>query len=457
MSEKYDVFICYRGHVDEGASGTLARLIYDSLKNRYHVFLASDESCVSIGSDFKKVEEEVLSHVKLVLMCLSNHFFDDCPKSDDMVMFELRKIYARRESIAVLPILLPNFRMRAIPQNVLPDEIYDMLVHMKGLSYKGVYDNVSFIRELDEKVGKNLDAGMAQLSVQAGGRYYGATEECESLFLQNQFMLLREYDMDVLCKMAPAAKAFKCALDIGCNTGSMAHEYFKRILNIPCVLGIDNDEMAIKKAQSSHPDICFLRQDVDDDSCGKDLRKWCDQHGQSGFDIIGISMVLLHVARPGRVLRMLKSVLNPSGMVFIRDIDDGVNIIHPDENGGFSRMMAICKYCDILGRRNCGRMIFSWLKDAGFHDVKLCKVGLNTSELDDEKKELLFDMYFGYVPVALRKTIEQFGKHHPGMELPRKVLVDRAWVNDEIGSLKDAFMKDGTLFSLGYMIYTAKK
>ena len=161
-------------------------------------------------------------------------------------------------------------------------------------------------------------------------------------------------------------------------------------------------------------------------------------------------MVILHLERPYRFLNQIKSFLAKSGAIFIRDIDDGLNFAYPDDNGIFARLIDICKYCDILGYRQSGRQIYSFLKNANFSNVRLEKIGLNTSDMSYDEKEILFEIYFGYIPIALQKTMER------NKNIILRAQIDYGWVMEVLETARELFMKNDFIFSLGYFIYTAE-
>ena len=103
----------------------------------------------------------------------------------------------------------------------------------------------------------------------------------------------------------------------------------------------------------------------------------------------------------------------------------------------------------MLGYRQSGRQIYTYLKNSDYTNITLEKSGLNTSTLSFDEKEALFNIYFGYIPTALRQTLERI----PTLRAKH----DYNWVNSIIDEAYDRFMKSTTLFSLGYMIYTASK
>ena len=49
------------------------------------------------------------------------------------------------------------------------------------------------------------------------------------------------------------------------------------------------------------------------------------------------------ITYPEEMLKTLKSHLKPDGVMFIRDIDDGMNLAYPDKDGMFERLTEMLK------------------------------------------------------------------------------------------------------------------
>lgn len=160
-------------------------------------------------------------------------------------------------------------------------------------------------------------------------------------------------------------------------------------------------------------------------------------------------MILLHIEDPYRLLKTLRSHLSKNGVLFVRDVDDDFNIVYPDSDKMFSRMIDICSYCDILGYRQSGKEIYTYLKRCEYSQVKIEKIGFDTSGMDYFAREALFNAYFGYIPVALEKTKERYSNN-------LRIQKDYKWVCENINEANQRFHQSDFLFSLGYIVYTAR-
>ena len=161
-------------------------------------------------------------------------------------------------------------------------------------------------------------------------------------------------------------------------------------------------------------------------------------------------MVLLHVSKPYQVLKTLRKHLSEKGYLFIRDIDDDLNFFHPDEEGILRRLQNMISYLDYWGYRKSGKEIYAQLKLAGFNHVQLVKHGLNTSQMNYEEREALFNVYFGSIPNDAQDTI----RSHPDNALLRG---EARWAADHIDDANELFHRSEFLFSLGYVVYVAQR
>ncbi len=449
----YDIFICYRG--ESATSRELGERIYNDVSKatNYSVFFAP--KCIGKGENFKTIVPTLMKDIKVVLLLLDKDtdFFGPCSGDDDVVKLELESAIDN-PAILFLPLFINGFDfadadLSSIFEGEKLEEALERIKHINGIPYTGMY-HFSVEKDLIPIIDRLYNGGEAinKLSERSGTRYYDAIAQSELDFLALQQNMMFEYDQDVFDRIL-SNKTDLTVLDIGCNNGLQTMRRFGSDARVKTVVGVDRDEACIAEAKQKYPDAIFDVVNVEGREFKTKLNSICAENGIKGFDIINVSMVILHLERPARFLTQVRSLLKPDGKIFIRDIDDGINVAYPDPDGRFAHLTEICKYCDMLGFRHSGRQIYFYLKEAGFSRVKLEKAGLDTSSMDFDEKEALFDIYFGYIPTALAKTAER----HPDL---LRVRHDIEWVNGNIEIAYEEFMKSSFLFSLGYMIYTAE-
>jgi len=153
-------------------------------------------------------------------------------------------------------------------------------------------------------------------------------------------------------------------LDVGCGPGSISVGLAAAVAPGP-VLAIDLGEDVVAQArehaaQMGAGNLRVERGDV----------LALDQPG--GFDVVYAHQVLQHVADPVAVLRAMKRLLAPGGIVAVRDSDYGVSTWSPDAE-------ALRRWLEIysaVARRNgaepdAGRHLLGWVRAAGFDDPQV--------------------------------------------------------------------------------------
>ena len=444
--ERYDIFICYRGK--SAASCELGSRIHNriSATSNYKAFFAPE--CINKGSDYKQAVTDVIHEASVFVMLVDTNFFDGCINSDDIVKHELKEAL-KNDNMEFLPIFLSGASFEHLDEyGFLTEDEIMRIKHLNGLDYSGIY-NFSIENDLIPAIDRIVNSGnkIEEMSKRDKSRYYDTSNTDESAFLDVQHNFLYNYDTDVYAKMLDGKRELN-VLDVGCNDGKQTMNRFGKDERVKRIMGIDRDETVINLAKSNYPDATFEVVDIEKPDFYANMQKLTQAAGIDKFDIITISMVILHLEYPYKLLLQIKKLLKCGGQLFIRDIDDGLNFAYPDEDGIFRRLTDICKYCDMLGFRQSGRQIYSYLKNADYTDISLEKIGLNTSRMSFEEKETLFEIYFGYIPTALERTLDR----KPTL----RAQIDYNWAVNIMEKAREQFLKGDFIFSLGYFIYTAK-
>ena len=106
-------------------------------------------------------------------------------------------------------------------------------------------------------------------------------------------------------------------------------------------------------------------------------------------------MVLHHLQDPVAVLRKLRKFLSRDGHIIARGSDDGSKLSSGDE-GLVQKIIELSKTGEGIADRENGRKIYSWLDQAGYRDIKIESSMRDTSNLDADGKELLYNESFSY-------------------------------------------------------------
>jgi len=175
--------------------------------------------------------------------------------------------------------------------------------------------------------------------------------------------------------LAPSLRPGLSLLDVGCGPGTITVEFAER-LSPAKVVGLDAAAEVIAKASALEaPNLSFVVGDAyalpfDDDS----------------FDIVHAHQTLQHVADPVAVLREMRRVVKPGGVVAARDVDYAGTIWYP-ELPGLDLWMRIYQqvHRGNGGEPNAGRRLKAWALEAGFAEVETAASIWNFADATDRE------------------------------------------------------------------------
>ena len=275
------------------------------------------------------------------------------------------------------------------------------------------------------------------------------TKELKRLKTQQNLMI--EFDRETYSKILNTYDDIK-VLDIGSNNGDFIMNRMGLKDNVSLVVGLEYDSKSVEVANNKYNknNAYFYQINVEDETLNDKLEEILEERNIDKFNVINLSMIILHLKNPFKLLKTLRKFLCADGSVIVRDIDDGINYAFPDENGDFARVISICKQNETSGYRYSGRQIYTLLKRAGYANIKLEKCGLSTIEMDFEEREALFDTYFSFILDDCKIMTERYPNNMDYLE-------DYHWYKNIYEDLEERFQDETFVFSLGFMIYTAKK
>ena len=386
-----------------------------------------------------------MKRVKVVVMLLTKDFFKKRTQVD-VVYAELKYALGKPET-CFLPIVFEGFSYEKEDLSAFNEEEISRFKYKSPIPYYGIYaDNLE--TKIIPAIYDLLKGGFSveESSKRGNKKYVGYADERN--YMARQQALLCDYDNAVRNPLLIGAKT---VLDIGCNDGFCIMNNFYGKGEISNIVGIDIQKECIENAIKNCPEgVHFYVVDIESHDFDNKLTAIENELGIEGFDLINIEMVLLHLAKPRDVLKVLKKHLNKNGYVFIRDIDDDFNFFYPDPENILRRLQNMVKYLDSWGYRQSGKEIYSHLKLAGFSNVSIEKQGLNTVGLDFDEVESLFNVYFGDIAKTAYITCES---HPESIFLANEA----QWAKEHIDEALNLFHRNDFVFSLGYIIYVAKK
>ena len=216
------------------------------------------------------------------------------------------------------------------------------------------------------------------------------------------------------------------------------------------IIGIEFNESFVEKAKADYESerVKFYRLDVESPDFLEELEEIMEENDIEKFDWINILAVVSHLKNPYHVMKTLRRVASRGATVFIRNIDDGLNFAHPDENMYFERAFNMLSKCDTTGYRFSGRELFTILHRAGYREIAYERMGLNSAEMDYSEKEAFFDTIFLFLKNSIRVT---------ALNNPRnsEIQTEYEWLNEHFDELEEKFLSSDFLANLGFVIVTA--
>lgn len=280
------------------------------------------------------------------------------------------------------------------------------------------------------------------------GNIFDDHKEIDRLAVQNR--LLKEYELPVYQRLMEGRRGLR-VLDVGCNNGSKTADRFAHP-SVEKIIGLEYNQDLVEEAQATYGDrwFSFYQCDVEQPDFAPKLRGWMAENQVEAFDLIHISLVLMHLAEPGRILGVLREFLDPDGQVMIIEANDAVNQLAPDPDGLFQEFMEILMRDPFSGDRNFVNTIPALLEEQGYGRIALENETMGAAGHEDGKKASMFDTFFSYLPedVALLRQREPDTPLYAQWE---------AWLDQRYAALRRTVLSGSSSITLGLSIYTAAK
>lgn len=438
----YDVFISYRR--DGGYA--MARLMYEHLKQKgLNPFFDLEELR---SGPFNVRLYKAIEECTNFLLVLPANALDRCSSENDWLRLEITHAIAKDKNI--VPLMMEGF---AWPE-ILPDGM-EKLPSYNGVQMSRDYFDAS----VDKIIGmlKGVSVGSSKPAVhinqqRSENTYFSSADKREIRRLRIQQNLMKQFDQpvyDSILARYPGAKI----LDVGSNNGDFIMDRMVEAGDVEKLIGLEYDQIAVDTANRKYGEegrIAFYCANVESSELEFLMDQIMEENDIDRFDIINISMVILHLKNPYKLLKTLRAYLRRGGTVIIKDIDDGLNLAYPDDGNNFQRVFDICNQNEDSGFRQSGRQIYTLLRRAGYRDVCLEKSGLSTAGMDYEERSALFDVYFSFVLEDLKLMAARYPED-------KRVRMDLEWYSDYYDDLEQQFQDDAFFFNLGFTLHTAQR
>jgi len=397
-----------------------------------------------VDGRYAKAIVDAIADSKVFLLCLSKS-----SAMSEHVLNEVEMAYNKKRQsgidLVIEPLCLESIDLDA-PEF---DEIMYYIRRINFIAPRDLSSGRTIAREVIEKNRDRLKLDIARIQERQQSGYVPSARENKRLKIQSE--LLRHFDIDVYRSVLNQYDN-PSILDVGCGAAESIMDRLSEAPGRYTLVGVDFDSERIDQASQKYGDDYhrFIVGEIEGSELAEILKDEMDKLDIQGFDIINVSMVLPYLKSSCALLRKLRRLLDPHGVVIIKSVDDGLNFAYPDDDSAFDRIYRIYSNSETSGDRRNGRQVYTNLYRAGFRKVSLEKSGLSTIGMTYEEKEALWGVYFEYVLHDIRSMSAKYPENSLLAE-------EREWLEENYDELFESFMRDDFVFSLGYQIYTARK
>lgn len=269
--------------------------------------------------------------------------------------------------------------------------------------------------------------------------------------LKSQCNLFLEYETPVIDDVLKSKGGKVCVLDVGCNEGDKTVSLFSSD-SVKKVIGLEYNKDLAEKAQKKFGDdrFSFYSLDVESSDFLSRLGDIMKREGVEAFDIIYLSVVLLHLKDPDSLLLKLKPLLKDDGTLVIVEGDDSSSFLVPDEDGLLKDFMKILNKDKYSGNRKLGASIEKMLVKCGYIIISLPVNAIVAGFGEREKKKVIYTVFFSYLKedVAILLKEEKDNEEYKAWA---------KWLRENSSKLEKIIKSDDSCIKMGMKILVCHK
>ncbi|MBQ8146586.1 MAG: toll/interleukin-1 receptor domain-containing protein [Clostridia bacterium] len=436
-----DIFISYRR---EGGYA-MARLLYECFHNAgLSVFLDLEELR---AGPFNTKLYEAIDNCENFILVLPPKSLDRCQFENDWLRLEVE--YAIKQKKNIIPMMMVGF---SFPDNLPPS--LQVLPFFNGVQSSREYFDATIKKIISMLRGVDLDAGKINVNERHDDvRYYYDEDEKEKHRLRTEDALLAKFEKSLVEKLLEGKEDVVC-LDVNVlsTTGSYARLNYPQIGK---VIALTYNEDIVKRGVAKKVDgengdkIDFFKVQFEADDFEYQLEECLEKADVEGVDIVYLSMAIMDLKKPFKVLQAIQSCLNENAVMIVRDVDDGAVFAYPDKDGLFQKFQSFYIHNIYSGYRYTGRQVYSYIRKLEPKEISLERYGINTSNMSRKDKKSLFESWFSFIPNDFARMLRE----DPESKIAKEAV---EFCNKYYDELNEQFFSRDVLFSAGYVIYTVK-
>ena len=431
-----DVFISYR----RDGGYTLARLLYECLrKENISTFLDLEELR---SGPFNEKLYSAIENSENFLLILPAHALDRCVAENDWLRLEVE--HALKLNKNIVPIMADGF---SFPSN-LPESMRS-LPYFNGVQVSREYFDASMTKIISMLKGVKRDGETTTLNKREDVRYFLSEDEQEKHRLRTEDNLLAKYEEPIIRRLLLGKK------DAVCLTVNVLNPYgVYQLLDYPeisKIIALTYSDDVEKEGNSEKPDdrVEFYKTQFESDEFEESLDNILELAKVDGVDFVVMNLAIMDFKKPFKVLQTVRNVLNDDAVLIACDVDDGAVFAYPAKDGFCAKYQSFYPHNKYSGFRFTGRQIYTLLKKTEAKSICLEKYGINTSDMSRKDKRALFEMWFSFIPNDFKRMLRE----DPDCKIAKEV-VD--FCDEYYDDLNEQYFSAETIFSAGYVIYSAK-
>ena len=441
--KKNDIFISYR----RTSNWTLAELLHKTLTGEgYHPFVDLEE--IPEGEQFPDYIRQAIEECNDFVILIKGDDLVKCDtKKNDWVLKEINYAYEYKKHI--IPLFSGEF-----DDNVQNEKVKQLL-ELNGLKISHEYFNAA-LKTLCKRF-------ISVPSVNASGASddsIGIHERIENKYdtvrfkaqerLSVQQKIMKPYNDKIFRRLLEGKKDIE-VLDVGSNNGNTIMNSAVPEYDVKHIIGLEYSDKMYNEALKYVGVTPYkpYQMDVEAEDFVDNLKKTCEENNIEGFDLIFVSFLLLHLKKPGMLIRRLRKFLKPDGYIFIRDVDDQQIVSYPDPNNIVKAFKDIDSKLAHTGYRYMARELYTHLKQAEYRDIEIIGEDISTIGRDIDERMDLMNMNFSYIKENVQDMINP--------EKQSRFDGYLTWVDDHYDDLENLFADSTYYFKVGLVAIIAKR
>ena len=430
-----DAFISYR----RSGGLEIARSIHTALLDSgYSAFF--DIDYIKEGEFPDAINQSINRALNFVII-LSPNSLDRCVNDEgDWVRKELS--LALKLKKVIIPITCTGFKY---PDD-LPEDIA-RIRYIQSLPYNGVYFQ-EMIEKLIERF-RDEHGEPLRLSKKrniSNTFYEGNMSDEERKRIKADYESARAVEEDIFNRLLAGKNNLTLFNPAIYEIDSYMKKYNRPEISHVCgLLNLkgDVDDAMIKYADNEHQKNYFDVGNMEHDNFEDEMDRILAANSLRSFDIVDLTLILRDLVEPDEKLRQVVDRVTPGGIIYVRELDHGMALAYPDDDGSFKRMFDLIKHDDYSGDYEAGRKVYYWMKNADLVDIHFEAKQISTVGLKRSEKRNLFETLFSYVEREYAVMHEKEPTTYTQSALD--------WLKVNYKSLQSKFASDDFFYSSGFM------